>query len=708
MSNQDMKPISDAYTKRWQLCQDAGQFEAEADGQKQYLFHDQIRGEFGKKTEVRVGDRISACKRLCALATHSNPAEQNKRSRYIGTLDVFGALCGFLKTGSDALQYWSGLLILQLLHRNIACCTIFLGCKGVNAIAELLARAENTMAHFERGEILFDDYSSLYDRTCSQHVCYVCLMIASNISQFFPESHEHIRSTQQPWSFRVQGKDKSVPPPPGILTVCTAIIRRGRTLEYPTFDAAIRLVQSMAEVQSNIPPLMRSDLTRAMAKHYEAETSEGPACKATAAHIKAFAAVMVQKHVRGHAGRNLASGAKAHRLAKFYANFKKKTYFRSMQRFADNNKRVKSFFKNLFDKREKHGVKGSFKRWAKYVVWFREIERDAHTFFTWESSRNLLFGEWIDFLLNEVAELNAKVAAKCKTVLVLLTGEVFKNCMKEWKAVVQKTKVIKRRWLHGSKDTAMRKWKKYIADIHTKLDAAGDRLRVVCRHLTGNFAASAFTEWKEICRKKKIAVRRLINRQLVFGWDRWVEHMDETHEVIRQVNIKCAHVVSLISGDLFHFCFHELQKYRKLKVTTRRVTAEHKTKIVTITWRFWLSELQQTGKIAKKIRERCASIVYYISHGVCVECMASWKERVQKRKKALRMFTHACLVHTWHAWVDEFVAHARAIKRSLVFPLLHLLPLIPFLFVPSAPAPLPFPFLRFFTSVLEYGLRSVE
>jgi hypothetical protein len=267
--------------------------------------------------------------------------------------------------------------------------------------------------------------------------------------------------------------------------------------------------------------------------------------------------------------------------------------------------------------------------------------------------------------------------------------------MKEWKAVVQKTKVIKRRWLHGSKDTSMRKWKKYIADIHAKLDAAGDRLRVVCRHLTGDFAASAFTEWKEICRKKKIAVRRLINRQLIFGWDRWVEHMDETHEVIRQVNIKCAHVVSLISGDLFHFCFHELQKYRTLKVTTRRVTAEHKTKIVTITWRSWLSELQQTGKIAQKIRERCASIVYYISHGACVECMASWKERVKKRKKALRMFTHACLVHTWHAWIDEFVARARAIKRSLVF-------------ASSPPSSLaPFPFCPFFNCSPPFSIPQI-
>eukprot|EP00802_Teleaulax_amphioxeia_P001872 Tamp_01874.p2 GENE.Tamp_01874~~Tamp_01874.p2 ORF type:complete len:702 (+),score=139.05 Tamp_01874:158-2263(+) len=667
MSNQDMKPISDAYAKRWQLCENAEEFEAEVDGQKQYLFHEEIRGEFGKKTQVRVGDRISACKRLCALASHGNPSEQNKRARYIGTQHVFEVLCGFLRTSPDALQYWAALLMLQLLHRNIACCTIFLGCKGVDTIAELLARAENTMAQLERGEIPFDDYTSLYDRPCTQHVCYVCLMIASNISHFFPESHEHIRATQKPWSFRVQGKDKTVPPPPGILTVCTAIIRRGRTLEYPTFDAAIRLVQSMAEVQFNIPPLMRADLTRAMAKHYEAETSEGPACKATAAHIQTFAAVMVQKHVRGHRGRNLASGAKARRLAKFYSNFKKKTYLRGMKRFADNSRRVKNFFKNMFDKRQKYGVKGSFKRWAKYVVWFREIERDAHTFFTWESSRNLLFGEWIDFLRNEVAELNAKVAAKCKTVLVLLTGEVFKNCIKEWKAMVQKTKVIKRRWLHGSKDTAMRKWKKFIADIHSQMDAAGDRLRVLCRHLTGDFASSAFFEWKEVCRKKKIAARRLYNRGLVFGWDRWLDHMDEAHEVIRQVNIKCAHVVSLISGDLFHFCYHEWHKYRIRKFTTRRVTAENKTKIVTSAWRGWLSELQQTNKLAAKIRERCASIVYYISHGACVECLASWKDRVRKRKRAIRMFTHACLVHTWHAWANEFVVRARTINRSLVF-----------------------------------------
>jgi hypothetical protein len=439
MSNQDFKPISDTYGKRWALEGDEA-FEGEVKAQKEYIFLEEIRGDFGKRYKVRDVDRVAACKRLCALATHDNPSEQKKRAQKIGSLDTFEALCNYMKTGPDALQYWSSLLTLQLLHKNIACCTVFLNCNGINTVAEMMARGDSNLARLEGDNE--NSYDSFFLPPCSQHTLYVCMMIASNLSHFYPESHEYIRNTQKPWSFRQQGKDKSEPPPPGILAVCQNVIRRGRTLEYPTFDAAIRLVLSLSENQPNILPLMRVDLTRAMAKHYEAETSEGPACREAARHIQNFAANLVQKYVRGHFGRNLVAHAKSHRLAKFYSNFKKKTYIRGWMRFTQDSKRIKTFFKNLFDKREKYGVKHSFKRWRKYTVWFKEIERDAHTFFTWESSRNLLFGEWIDFLRNEVAELNAKVQAKCKTVLVLITGEVFKNCIKEWRAMVQKTKVV--------------------------------------------------------------------------------------------------------------------------------------------------------------------------------------------------------------------------------------------------------------------------
>lgn len=658
-----MKPTSDTYSKRWQL-EGTEAFEAEVAAQKQYVFLDEIRGEFGKRFKVRDADRISAFKRLCALATHPSAAEQNKRARTIGGQDLFESLCTYMKSGSDIMQYWTGLLMLQLLHQNIACCTIFLQCKGLNTIAEMIARAEVTMAKAENGENAYDDYAAFFEKPCSQHTLFVCLMIASNISHFFAESHEFIRGTQEPWSFRAQGKDKSLQPPPGMLTVCAAVIRRGRTLEYPTFDAAIRLVQSLSSTQANILPLMRANVTLAMRKHYDAETSEGPACKATAENIQAFAAVMIQKYVRGHAGRNLVSHAKANRLKKFYSNFKKKTYLRGWKRFTSDIRRVKNFFKGIFDRREKYGVKNSFKRWAQYTAWFREIERDAHTFFTWESSRNLLFCEWTDFLRDEVAELNAKVQAKCKTVLLLITGEVFKNCITEWKTMVQKSKVIKRRWLHGSKDTAMRKWKKFIADIHGKMDEAGDRLRVLCRHLTGDFASAAFHEWLQVCRKKKIAVRRLFHRRLFFGWDTWREHMDEAFEVIRQVNVKCAHIVSLLSGDLFNVCFQECHRYAVRRITTRRVTKAYRGKLVSGMWRVWIRQVTSTSRTAATIRERCASIVYYISHGACVECFAVWKDRMQKRRRAIRMFTHACLIRCMHVWTHEIVARARIITRA--------------------------------------------
>ena len=40
------------------------------------------------------------------------------------------------------------------------------------------------------------------------------------------------------------------------------------------------------------------------------------------------------------------------------------------------------------------------------------------------------------------------------------------------------------------------------------------------------------------------------------------------------------------------------------------------------------------------------------------------QDRMQKRRRALRMFTHACLVHTWHVWVHEIVPRAKTIKRA--------------------------------------------
>lgn len=663
MSKQDLQPTSEAYGKRWQ-AEEAEAFEAEVQNQKRYVFLDEIKGDFGKRFKVRNVDRIAALKRICALATHTNASEQNGRARTIGCHDLFQALCNLVKDGHDVMQYWSALVLLQLLHKNIACCTIFLDMQGIGIMAEMLARAEDCMSKIEQGENPFDEYATLYSKPCTQHTLYVCLMILSNISHFFAESHEHIRETQRQWSFRVKGKDKNELPPPGILTVCTAVIRRGRTLEYPLFDAAIRLVYSLSQEQMNIMPLMRSDLTRSMAKHYEAETSEGPACKATAAHIQNFAAVLVQKYLRGHAGRNLVSKIKTSEMAMFYANFKKKTYIRGWKRFADNSKRVKNFFKGMFDKRGKFGTKICFQRWRQYVEWFKCIEQEAHTYFTWVSSRNRLFCDWIDFLRNEVAELNVKVQAKCKGVLVLMTGELFKNCLKEWKAIVQKTKVIKRRWLHGSKDTAMCKWKKLIADIHSKFDEAGDKLRVLCRHLTGDFASSTFHNWKDLLRKKKIAIKRFVHRTLFWGWDNWMEHMEDTNDLIRQVHIKCAHVMSLISGDLFHFCYLELSRFARRKIITRKMGTKAKRKLTNDVWQKWLNEVNTTVGIAAKICTRCASIVYYISHGGAVKCFAEWKDRMQKRRRAVRMFTHACLVHCWQVWVYEILPRARTVKRA--------------------------------------------
>ena len=663
MANQDFKPVADGYRTRWAQAGDED-FEGEVATQQQYLFQEEIKEAFGKRFKVRDVDRVSACKCLCALASHDSATELEKRGRYIGSLDLFRALSRYVKSGPDALQYWSGLLMLQLMHQNITTCTVFLDCDGISTVAEMMARGDSTLASLERRENPFDEYAAYFEKPCSQHVLYVCLMIASNLSNFLPESHELIRATQKPWSFRKQGRDKTEKPPPGMLTVCTNVIRRGRTLEFPTFDAAIRLVHALSGVSHNILPLMRADLTRAMAKHFDAETSEGPACRATAINVQNFAANMVQKHVRGHFGRNAVTNAKANRLAKFYSTFKKKTYFRGLTRFVQESKKVKDFFRGLFDKREKNGVKGSFRRWVRYTKWFKTIEAEAHQYFTWESSRNLLFGEWMAFMENEVTELQAKVEAKCKRVLVLITGEVFKNCIKEWKLLVNKTKIIKRRWLMGAQDTAMRKWKKFVAGIRKQFDDAGDKLRFLRAHMTGDFMAVAFVEWKMVLHKKKTAIRRFVHRTLFFGWDGWIDHMEETREVLRQVNIKCAHVVSLISGDLFHFSYHEWHKFAQRKICTRRVTAEYKARLTLMKWVIWCRQVSDTCRLQKRVREKCGGVIYLMTHGGAVKCFEIWRDRVVKRKRALYMFTHSCLVRCWDAWVHEFLKQARIIRRA--------------------------------------------
>ena len=94
-------------------------------------------------------------------------------------------------------------------------------------------------------------------------------------------------------------------------------------------------------------------------------------------------------------------------------------------------------------------------------------------------------------------------------VLVLITGEVFKNCIKEWKLLVNKTKIIKRRWLMGAQDTAMRKWKKFVAGIQ-QFDDAGDKLRFLRAHMTGDFMAAAFVSGRWSC--TKTAIRRFVHR----------------------------------------------------------------------------------------------------------------------------------------------------------------------------------------------------
>ena len=83
-------------------------------------------------------------------------------------------------------------------------------------------------------------------------------------------------------------------------------------------------------------------------------------------------------------------------------------------------------------------------------------------------------------------------------------------------------------------------------------------------------------------------------------------------------------------------------------------------------WRTWLRQLTSTARTAATIRERCSSIVYYISHGACVECFAMWKDRIQKRKRAIRMFTHACLIRCLHVWTNEIIPRSRTIKRAKV------------------------------------------
>ena len=217
--------------------------------------------------------------------------------------------------------------MLQLMHQNITTCTVFLDCDGISTVAEMMARGDSTLASLERRENPFDEYAAYFEKPCSQHVLYVCLMIASNLSNFLPESHELIRATQKPWSFRKQGRDKTEKPPPGMLTVCTNVIRRGRTLEFPTFDAAIRLVHALSGFRITFS-VMRADLTRAMAKHFDAETSRRRVGQPRS--MSELCSKHGAKHVRGHFGRNAVTNAKANRLAKFYSTFKKKTYFRGL------------------------------------------------------------------------------------------------------------------------------------------------------------------------------------------------------------------------------------------------------------------------------------------------------------------------------------------------------------------------------------------
>ena len=104
MANQDFKPVADGYRTRWAQAGDED-FEGEVATQQQYLFQEEIKEAFGKRFKVRDVDRVSACKCLCALASHDSATELEKRGRYIGSLDLFRALSRYVKSGPDALQY---------------------------------------------------------------------------------------------------------------------------------------------------------------------------------------------------------------------------------------------------------------------------------------------------------------------------------------------------------------------------------------------------------------------------------------------------------------------------------------------------------------------------------------------------------------------------------------------------------------------------
>ena len=70
MANQDFKPVADGYRTRWAQAGDED-FEGEVATQQQYLFQEEIKEAFGKRFKVRDVDRVSACKCLCALASHA-------------------------------------------------------------------------------------------------------------------------------------------------------------------------------------------------------------------------------------------------------------------------------------------------------------------------------------------------------------------------------------------------------------------------------------------------------------------------------------------------------------------------------------------------------------------------------------------------------------------------------------------------------------
>ena len=582
-----------------------------------------------------------------------------------------------LQAPSDLLQYWAGLLILQIIHNNMPCCAIAVDAGAPGILVKMVHLGEKTQETLQRGGDPFSSQSLMRRLPVRDHVLVVCLQALRALVAVYLDAHAELRAAEREADRQAAARElrrvasHEEEHPRGPIACCCAIIHRGRQQHYPVLDAAMRLAVTLTDNPDNSRALMAAGLPLALRVHTSANTAEGLAAQATMAKLSEVAVLMLQKTVRGHAVRVAlrrdSIEMKKLRLARFYALFKMRAYWKRLRENRDKNQQLKTFMARLFGRQKLSLVQRMLENMLMYVEQSavradKVVDMHARS----KVARNVAWDAWVGHMEGAVATLNQAVERKCKNVIALITGETVRRCFDEWRNTSARARILKRRWLHGALDVAMRAWKESLADTRAIFQAAAARLSGTLTMLTNDLATHFFAHWSALTRRNKVTLARFRNVCAVYAWDLWCDMMSEAMDLVAEVQVKCQKVLALMHADGVRHSFRAWHVWAHLRRAERRVIVEFNQKLLTAAFRALEEVHAGLHAASDEVKLRCRGLIRYLAVGCVEDTFSIWREDTRRNVRARKRWQNQTLTHIWNVWTKEVLPMQRKIARCRV------------------------------------------